>query len=652
MTKSIAFVELPLFSGVIPLASGCMEAMCRRDPALRDACRFDKISLPVKTPYADLCSILTAREADVYAFSCYVWNSGLVRRLLDALLAARPQSYFILGGPQVMHQAARYLPHGDERVFVCNGEGERTFAGFLRTLLSPDPDFAAVGGLSFYRGSELVTTEPEPRIRDLSEIPSPFLEGIFDAHAYTWVMIETNRGCPFKCNYCFWGAAIGAKVYKYDEERIERELTWISQSGCLYLYIADANWGMLTRDVDLSRFIVDCRRRYGAPMSVFFSGSKNTPDRVAEITRIFHEAGMIATQSVALQTMSPETLKRVNRDNIKTSTYTRVQQALNQQGIASFTELIWPLPGETLASFQAGLAQLCDIGADSFLVYPLLLMNNVELNLKAAEYGLVTVEDPDPDSEAEIVVQTGTVSVSEHHEGWLSFYAVTSLYSLRGLWYTGRYLNTRGLADYATLCRTFLRFCERHPNHPWVAFCANSIRRLEYVQFSNTGAIVHQILHSEREAFDVLIEDFVVAQDFWGDEMTRVCFEVDLLNRPYIYSNTPVVAKRHRFEQLANVTVLDRSYFVDLPPKYIDAVCELMKAETGHRPSNRFEVSHQRAQIPLMRGKSLREHFMYCQDMSQRVRTLVPVWQPADLADATRGDALSSGAAGGRLATG
>ena len=37
MTKTIAFVELPLFSGVMPLASGYMEAMCRKDPDIREA---------------------------------------------------------------------------------------------------------------------------------------------------------------------------------------------------------------------------------------------------------------------------------------------------------------------------------------------------------------------------------------------------------------------------------------------------------------------------------------------------------------------------------------------------------------------------------------------------------------------------------------
>jgi radical SAM superfamily enzyme YgiQ (UPF0313 family) len=361
--QKVVFIELTVFSGVVPLASGYMEANCLKDPALASSFYFEKISMIVETPIAEILSTLQQADADVYAFSCYVWNTGLVRRLLQALHDAKPFSYYILGGPQVMHQGRKYLIPQWERLVICNGEGERTFGEFLRALLSPTPEFSNVRGLTFYRGDELVTTPQQPRIDNLSEMPSPFLEGVFEKGKYTWMLIETNRGCPFKCSYCYWGAATGSNVFKYDEERIERELAWISDSGCWYLFIADANWGMLKRDVELSRFIVKQQKMHGSPASVYFCGSKNTPDRVSEISRIFSDAGMIACQSVALQTMNPETLKRVERSNIRTAAYTQIQLALNQQEISSFVEIIWPLPGETLASFHDGLEALCRIGA-------------------------------------------------------------------------------------------------------------------------------------------------------------------------------------------------------------------------------------------------------------------------------------------------
>jgi hypothetical protein len=79
-------------------------------------------------------SSLLRTHVDVYAFSCYVWNISLVRRVMHAVLSARPDAYVIIGGPQ--HQARRYLRPERERVVLCNGEGERTFDDLLHKLIS------------------------------------------------------------------------------------------------------------------------------------------------------------------------------------------------------------------------------------------------------------------------------------------------------------------------------------------------------------------------------------------------------------------------------------------------------------------------------------------------------------------------------------
>jgi putative methyltransferase len=385
---------------------------------------------------------------------------------------------------------------------------------------------------------------------------------------------------------------------------------------------------MNKRDVELSRFLVECQKRDGSPRSVYFCGSKNTPDRVAEITRIFHDAGLMSCQSVALQTMNPETLARVERENIKTSAYIQLQKSLNERGIDSFVEIIWPLPGETLSSFQQGLAALCEVGADSFVIYPLLLMNNVELRTKREEFGLVTVRDPDPNSEAEIVVQTADVDVAAYRDGLRYVYAVTSLYCLRGLWCLGRHLNARGIMDYGSLFRSFAAYCRQRPEHPFTAFCEDSIRSLDTVTFSNIGALVHLILHSERQAFDELMRDFLASQEIWRDPVVQLLFEVDLVSRPYIYRNTPIGEKAHEFVHLRVDTRAD-GYAVEIPAPYLPSLREHLGLHGDDSSSSRFEVIHRRTQLPFMRSKALHENFIYCQDTIQRMGRVMPVWRGA-----------------------
>ena len=75
------------------------------------------------------------------------------------------------------------------------------------------------------------------RIKDLDEIPSPYLDNIFkplmDANPdEEWlVMWETNRGCPFSCTFCDWGSAIASKVNDFDIERLKKEINWFSKTS-------------------------------------------------------------------------------------------------------------------------------------------------------------------------------------------------------------------------------------------------------------------------------------------------------------------------------------------------------------------------------------------------------------------------------------
>jgi putative methyltransferase len=101
---------------------------------------------------------LTENESDIFAFSCYLWNIELMKSLLSRLQKAHPDSHFNLGGPQVMHHAHEYLSPEDNNTIICNGEGEITFANYLRECLNPTPDYSNINGISFYKSGELITT--------------------------------------------------------------------------------------------------------------------------------------------------------------------------------------------------------------------------------------------------------------------------------------------------------------------------------------------------------------------------------------------------------------------------------------------------------------------------------------------------------------
>jgi len=180
------------------------------------------------------------------------------------------------------------------------------------------------------------------------------------------------------------------------------------------IFIADANWGALPRDVALTRHMVQGRQRHGYPLMVSMQAAKNRPDRVTEITEILVEGGMLASQPVSLQTTSPVALEMVRRKNIRESTYIELQAKLKDEQISSYTELIWPLPGETLASFGAGLERLCRSGADAIVTYPQLLLHNTPMYADRDKLGIQTLRVTDDVAEADLVVGTAWVGRAVH----------------------------------------------------------------------------------------------------------------------------------------------------------------------------------------------------------------------------------------------
>lgn len=628
--KKVTFVELPVFERMIPLTSGYLQAYAMKDPLVASEYQFEQYTAVVKTSAATIADDLIGSAADVYAFSCYVWNMGLVRSALNDLRSARPQARIVLGGPQVMHQANRYLNPADEATAICNGEGELTFTGYLRALTEPSPDFRQVKGLSFYQGGELVTTEGELRISNLDDIPSPFLTGVFGS-GYSMSIIETNRGCPYHCGFCYWGAATNDRVYRFDEERVRDEITWMARNEILFLYIADANWGMLSRDIEISRHIAECARSQGLPNVVYFSAAKNKPHAVTVITSIFQDAGLIASQPVSLQTLEPRSLDLITRSNIKLSAFTAVQEDLRAKKISSFIELIWPLPGETLGSFKTGISTLCENEAQTVIAYPHLLLNNTPVYHNSQNLGLVTRTAGGGIAEAQVVIATEQVAEDDFAEGMRYFYAVHALHNTRSLRAVSRYLSTWSKASYAEIFSAFVDFWrDQPPDDPIVSYVDRSIREADYYDINNYGLFIHLLLHEHRSLFADHVRRFVRKQTWWPDAAVQALFEIDLLNRPYIYSNTPMDPLDGSLRTVELRTVGTRSYTVRVPAENMTTL-----ADTGVEARSAdgiFLVDHKRLQYPFMKAQSLDHNGSYCHGMIEKAENIMPVWRPASAA--------------------
>ena len=179
-------------------------------------------------------SALIGQKADVLAFSCYIWNGAMARRLLPLLAQQAPDTVLILGGPEAGFRAEELMEALPMVFAVQTGEGERSFSLLLDRLAAGEEP-ADVPGL-WYRNETggLVHHPAEPLGEDP---PSPYTQEYLSALKGRIAYLETSRGCPFSCAFCLSGRRDGVRFF--DLERAKRELLLLANSGARTIKLVD-----------------------------------------------------------------------------------------------------------------------------------------------------------------------------------------------------------------------------------------------------------------------------------------------------------------------------------------------------------------------------------------------------------------------------
>ena len=630
--RNVAIVELQVFERALPLVSCYAEAFASKFMELQEAYNIRKVSMLNTSSQEEILATLRATEATIFGFSCYVWNYNMVSSIVDVLVDEMPGAQIILGGPHVLNAAHNFLLPEREGVVICNGEVERVFSDYLRELLEASPDLTRVRGLSVVRDGTLIVNEAPERIIDLDEIPSPFLGGFVDKNKYTWTVFETNRGCPYECAFCVWGArqrTAFRKLGKFSIDRVKEDLKWLAQNGMCGIDIGDANWGILKRDIEISEHIVRLKERYGLPMVVLTNGAKEDHGRGLEITKIFADAGLTATRSIAIQSMNPDALKLAKRKPLTIEKYKKTQSALNARNLSAHVELIWPMPGETLDSFEEGINQLCELEAEYIIVYPLQLLPNTEYFDDRERFGFQTRRtSADQHSAVEYVEGTSDVTREEYIDGLWYKFAMFVLYNCRTLHELLRYLHTENIAKYRDVLRAFAEFAQNINACAPAEYFRSGLNG-QHLDFASDGWIGHLVLHQQRAETVNLLESFLRSQHWWDEDRFRGFFELDVLNMPCVYSNTHVSHPEGFFRVLRVSKYSEVEWAIEVPVEVSSASVALRYATGSEGSYSRFSLSYRRTQLPYMPGRGTVHNSNNVVAALEALRTIMPVWSSA-----------------------
>lgn len=248
---------------------------------------------------------------------------ALARRVRTEL----PEAFILLGG----HDASREPQWFDDPAIdaIAIGDGEEVMPPLVDAL-ETGADLAKVPGLLLRRNGECLHTGHAPSRRDLDSLPLParHLISHYAPHYYInfrkpLAMLETARGCPFKCNFC--------SVWKFHEstfrekspERVVAELAAIEAPN---VFITDdIFWLDVRRGEEMARQIK------AAGIKKYFTVQTRTDIicKFPKLIEMWKDCGQLSI-FLGLESVTDAGLEAVNKKNT---------MANNERALAILKEL-------------------------------------------------------------------------------------------------------------------------------------------------------------------------------------------------------------------------------------------------------------------------------------------------------------------------
>jgi len=380
--KNIYALQLSDFfpSATLPQALGSLLGYIFQSAAVRENFSIVRTFWENETSDQVLSEI---SSPDVLLCSCYVWNWNRTYQVIKTIRRNYPECLIIIGGPEPEY-SQRWINNHPEVDLLIPYYGEEALDRILIQSMK-NCSFKNIPGIITQNFSNTGYLPP-----DFKKIASPYLNGYFDKllknkkkeTTFVRSVFESNRGCPFSCTFCDIGAKQYNRINIFDIHTSFKELEWIVKNGIDTVDVADANFGILPRDEDIIDELIRLKNTLGWHGRFLPTWSKKKADRVLRIAKKIIKNKLDSVFGLSLQSLTPRVLKNIKRQNaFNLKDLDQIVGELNGDGVSIYTELIFPLPGETLSSFKDSIHKVLDMKYvfDKFQINQLSRYNNAQI---------------------------------------------------------------------------------------------------------------------------------------------------------------------------------------------------------------------------------------------------------------------------------
>ena len=339
---------------------------CLREPLEKAGFDVELLECTLRDPCSFMLEKLWNSNADIYGFSCYIWNIGIMLDVARDLKSIRPDSTIIFGGPEVSFDTERFSSLPYISCVVC-GEGEdilpeicekiRDGKYFERTVSSNSGAFRFTDTGILYRDEE---------------------------QTGTILYYESSRGCPYNCSYCLSSATKGVRFKSVGKTISDLEKFETLRTDCKIIKFVDR-----TFNADPGRANEIWKRLLSDRFTKYYHFEICASLLNEESFSVLSEfpKGKIQLE-VGLQSTCPETLYSVARHIEPSEVISAVKRIHKVGNIHVHLDLIAGLPYESYERFTKSFND-CYGCCDKLQLGFLKLLHGTALRQDLEKYGYI-----------------------------------------------------------------------------------------------------------------------------------------------------------------------------------------------------------------------------------------------------------------------
>jgi radical SAM superfamily enzyme YgiQ (UPF0313 family) len=301
----------------------------------------------------------------------------------------------LVAGNHATVAAAALLAENPCLDFAARGEYEMIVKDVVEALLAGKDDFAAIAGLAYRHGDDVVVNPRRELLDDLDSLPFPDRED-FPATIYPdftlyspCINIISSRGCPCGCVYCQERHIMYASPrYRVrDPRKVVEEMEYcVKRFGARQFYFDDQSFV-----VKKAHVLGICReikaRGLRVPWTVM--GDAMFVDR--ETLAAMADAGCIGMK-FGVESADPAILKTIGKP-LDLDRCRQVVRWCRELGIRTHATFCLGLPGETEATIRKSLAFMETLEADTAQVSKAVPYPGTPMYAWAEQHGYLAAKD-------------------------------------------------------------------------------------------------------------------------------------------------------------------------------------------------------------------------------------------------------------------